>query len=109
MSSIDNTATTTLYVNGQPAEQEIAKLKKEIIDYRTQLQKIATDKSLAVNSKEWNEVRQKMIAAEKELGKVQAGVANVTQVMQRLDKATPNELHPSWVAATRHQAWSVNR
>lgn len=95
MSNIDNTATSTLYVNGQPAEQEIAKLKKEIIDYRNQLQKIATDKSLGVNSKQWNDVRQKMLATEKELGKIQSGVANVTQVMRRLDKATPNELRKS--------------
>lgn len=34
----------------------------------------------------------KIIDTEKELGKIQSGVANVTQVMQRLDKATPNEL-----------------
>ena len=36
-----------------------------------------------------------MLDAEKELGKVQSGVANVTQVMKRLDKATPNELRKS--------------
>lgn len=95
MSDINSNATTTLYVNGQPAEQEIAKLKKEVLDYRKQLHDIATDKSLGVNSKQWNDVRQKMLDTEKELGKIQSGVASVTQVMQRLDRATPKELRTS--------------
>ncbi len=47
---------------------------------------------LGFNSKQWQDVRKKMIDTEKELGRIQSGVANVTQVMQRLDKATPNEL-----------------
>lgn len=95
MSNFNSTATSTIYVNGQPAKQEIAKLKKEIVDYRDQLQRIATDKSLGVNSKQWRDVRQRMLDAEKELGRIQSGVANVTQVMLRLDKATPNELRKS--------------
>jgi len=95
MSNYNSTATATIYVNGQPAQQTIAKLKDDIIGYRKRLQEIAADKSLGVNSKQWNDVRQKMLATEKELGKIQSGVANVTQVMRRLDKATPNELRKS--------------
>jgi len=92
MSDYNSTATTTLYVNGKPAESEIKRLKQDVIDYRNELYRIATDKSLGVNSKQWQDVRKKMIDTEKELGRIQSGVANVTQVMHRLDKATPNEL-----------------
>lgn len=92
MSEYNSTATTTLYVNGKPAESEIKRLKQDVINYRNELHRIATDKSLGVNSKQWHDVRKKMIDTEKELGKIQSGVANVTQVMHRLDKATPNEL-----------------
>lgn len=79
MSNYNSTATATIYVNGQPAQQTIAKLKDDVLGYRKSLQEIAADKSLGVNSKEWNEVRKKMVEAEKELGRVQSGVANVTQ------------------------------
>ena len=90
MSNYNSTATATIYVNGQPAQQTIAKLKDDVLGYKKRLQEIAADKSLGVNSKEWNDVRKKMVEAEKELGRVQSGVANVAQVMLRLDKATPN-------------------
>lgn len=95
MSNYNSTATATIYVNGQPAQQTIAKLKDDVLGYRKRLQEIAADKSLGVNSKEWNDVRKKMVEAEKELGRVQSGVANVTQAMLRLDKATPAELRKS--------------
>ncbi len=95
MSNYNSTATATIYVNGQPTQQTIAKLKDDALGYRKRLQEIAADKSLGVNSKEWNDVRKKMVEAEKELGRVQSGVANVTQAMLRLDKATPNELRKS--------------
>lgn len=34
MSDINSKATTTLYVNGKPAHQEIDKLKKDVLDYK---------------------------------------------------------------------------
>ena len=95
MSNYNSTATATIYVNGQPAQQTIAKLKDDVLGYKKRLQEIAADKSLGVNSKEWNDVRKKMVEAEKELGRVQSGVANVAQAMLRLDKATPAELRKS--------------
>ena len=95
MSDYNSTATSTLYVNGKPAESEIKRVKQQILDYRNELHKIASDKSLGVNSKQWQDVRKKLIDTEKELGRIQSGVANVTQVMNRLDKATPNELKKS--------------
>lgn len=95
MSNYNSTSTATIYVNGQPAQQTMAKLKEDVIGYRKKLQEIAADKSLGVNSKEWNDVRKKIVEAEKELNRVKSGVANVTQAMLRLDKATPNELRKS--------------
>lgn len=61
MSNYNSTATATIYVNGQQAEQAIAKLKDDVLGYRKRLQEIATDKSLGVNSKEWNDVRKKIV------------------------------------------------
>lgn len=92
MSDFTSSATATIYVNGKPAKDVIANLKKDIVDYRNQLHEIATDPSLGVNSQKWKEVQKQLKNTEKELERVQSGVANVTQVLQRLDKATPNEL-----------------
>ncbi len=61
MSNYNSTATATIYVNGQPAQQTIAKLKDDVLGYRKRLQEIAADKSLGVNSKEWNDVRKKIV------------------------------------------------
>ena len=60
MSNYNSTATATIYVNGQPAQQTIAKLKDDVLGYKKRLQEIAADKSLGVNSKQWNDVRKKM-------------------------------------------------
>ena len=48
MSNYNSTATATIYVNGQPAQQTIAKLKDDVLGYRKRLQEIAADKSLGV-------------------------------------------------------------
>ena len=48
MSNYNSTATATIYVNGQPAQQTIAKLKEDVLGYRKRLQEIAADKSLGV-------------------------------------------------------------
>ena len=48
MSNYNSTATATIYVNGQPAQQTIAKLKEDVLGYRKRLQEIAADKSLSV-------------------------------------------------------------
>jgi len=65
MSNINSNATATIYINGQQAEQTIAILKDDILGYIKRLHEIATDKSLGVNSKEWDDVRKKMVEAEK--------------------------------------------
>ena len=90
--STTSSATTTLYVNGRPAQDELARLRTELERYKKQLMDIAADPSKGLGSKEWDSTLKKVKAVEKELGTVRSNVANVTQALGRLDKATPKEL-----------------
>ena len=90
--STTSSATTTLYVNGRPAQNELARLRTELGNYKKQLMDIAADPSKGLGSQAWNGTLAKIKATEKELRTVQSGVSNVTQALFRLDKATPKEL-----------------
>lgn len=92
MSTTSSSATTTLYVNGKPAQDELARLRTELDKYKKQLLDIAADPSKGLGSKEWSNTLKKVKATEKELDKVQSNVSGVTQALSRLDKATPEEL-----------------
>ena len=63
MSDFTSSATATIYVNGKPAKDVIANLKKDIVDYRNQLHEIATDPSLGVNSQKWKEVQKNVFVS----------------------------------------------
>lgn len=90
--STTSSATTTLYVNGRPAEDELRRLRGELDHYKKQLMDIAADPSKGLGSQAWNSTLKKVKATEKELDKVQSNVSSVTQALSRLDKATPEEL-----------------
>lgn len=90
--STTNSATTTLYVNGRPAEDELRRLRGELDHYKKQLMDIAADPSKGLGSQAWQSTLKKVKATEKELDKVQSNVSSVTQALARLDKATPEEL-----------------
>ncbi len=92
MSDYQSTATSTIYVNGKPAEDEIKRLRGEIDKYKKQLVDIAKDQTKGVNSDVWKKTRKELIETERELKRVNAGVTTIGQSMRRLDKATPNEL-----------------
>ncbi len=90
--STTSSATTTLYVNGRPAQDELARLRADLDKYKKQLLDIASDPSKGLGSKEWDEARKKLKATETELNRVANNVPNVTRALSRLDKATPGEL-----------------
>lgn len=90
--STTSSATTTLYVNGRPAQDELARLRGELDKYKKQLLDIAADPSKGLGSQQWNSTLKKVKATEKELEKVKSNVASVSQTLTRLDKATPKEL-----------------
>lgn len=90
--STTSSATTTLYVNGKPAQDELARLRTELDRYKKQLMDIAADPSKGLGSSAWNSTLKKIKSTEKELDKVQSNVSSVTQALARLDKATPKEL-----------------
>ena len=92
MSTTSSSATTTLYVNGKPAQDELARLRAEVDKYKKQLLDIAADPSKGLGSSAWGNTLKKLKSAEKELDKVQSNVSSVTQALSRLDKATPEEL-----------------
>ncbi len=92
MSTTSSSATTTLYVNGKPAQDELARLRADLDKYKKQLLDIASDPSKGLGSKEWDEARKKLKATETELNRVTNNVSNVTRALSRLDKATPGEL-----------------
>ena len=90
--STTQTATTTLYVNGRPAQEEIGRLRGTLDKLKKDLQDIAKDQNQGINSPAWKKVQAEIKKTEKELGWVQSGVANVKQTMVSLDKATPKQL-----------------
>lgn len=92
MSTTSSSATTTLYVNGKPAQDELARLRAEVDKYKKQLMDIAADPSKGLGSTAWSNTLKKVKATEKELDKVQSNVSSVSQALTRLDKATPEEL-----------------
>lgn len=92
MSTTSSSATTTLYVNGKPAQDELARLRAEVDKYKKQLLDIASDPSKGLGSSEWGNTLKKLKGAEKGLDKVQSQVASVSQALAHLDKATPEEL-----------------
>ena len=92
-----------MYVNGRPAQDELARLRTELDRYKKQLMDIAADPSKGLGSREWTNTLAKIKATEKELGNVRSNVANVTQALGRLDKATPKELRMALLQLKREQ------
>ena len=92
MSDIQSNATTTLYINGKPAQDELKRLRNTLQDYKKQLVEVAADSKRGIGSAEWKRLTNEIKSTEKELKSVQSGVASVSQVLLRLDKATPKEL-----------------
>ena len=70
MSTTSNSATTTLYVNGKPAQDELARLRAEVDKYKKQLMDIAADPSKGLGSTAWSNTLKKVKATEKELDKM---------------------------------------
>lgn len=92
MSDIQSNATTTLYINGKPAQDELNRLRNTLQGYKKQLVEVAADSKRGIGSAEWKRLTNEIKSTEKELKSVQSGVASVSQVLLRLDKATPKEL-----------------
>ena len=85
-----NTSTTTavLKINGQEAKQTLNALQKQAQDLAVAMRK-AMD---AGDKKGAEKLRKELDATNNTIKKMQSSTANVTEVMKRLDKATPKEL-----------------
>ena len=89
MSDYNSTATSTIYVNGKPAEQELQKLKQRASDLRDAIASAAKAGEKADLKKLRNELKQ----ANREIKQVEGSIHSCEVVMKRLDKATPKELN----------------
>lgn len=86
MSTTSSSATTTLYVNGKPAQDELARLRSEVDKYKKQLLDIAADPSKGLGSSAWDEQVKKIRAVKEELAKVNAETKAQTSLWERFAK-----------------------
>lgn len=88
MSDYNSTATTTLIVNGKPAEQELKRLTKQVEDLEEALVGAwkSGDKEAQKN------IKKQLDQTKRQIRTIQNEMINVEQTLKRLDKATPKEL-----------------
>ncbi len=88
MSDYNSTATTTLYVNGKPAEQELQRLKKRAEDLEDALLQAWKSGDTAAQKS----LKKAISETKRQIRTIQSEMVNVEQTLKRIDKATPNEL-----------------
>ena len=79
MSDYNSTATSTIYVNGKPAEQELQKLKQRASDLRDAIASAAKAGEKADLKKLRNELKQ----ANREIKQVEGSIHSCEVVMKR--------------------------
>ena len=89
MSDYQSTATSTIYVNGKPAEDELRKLKERASDLRDAI--AAAGK--AGNKADLSKFRSELKSTNREIKNVENSIHTAENVMKRLNKATPKELN----------------
>lgn len=88
MTDYNSTATSTVYVNGKPAEAELQRLKQRASDFSDALAKAAKEGNKA-DLKKWHK---ELRTTQREIKNVESAMHAAEVVMKRLDKATPKEL-----------------
>jgi len=88
MADYNSTATSTIYVNGKPAEQELQRLKQRASDLRDAMAKAAS----AGNKADLKKLRNELKLTNREVKNVENSIHSTEIVMSRLNKATPREL-----------------
>ena len=88
MADYNSTATSTIYVNGKPAEAELQKLKQRASDLRDAIASAAK----AGDKASLKKLRSELNQTKREVKEVEGAMHAAEVVMKRLDKATPKEL-----------------
>ena len=88
MADYNSTATSTIYVNGKPAEAELQKLKQRARDLRDAIASAAK----AGDKASLKKLRSELNQTKREVREVEGAMHAAEVVMKRLDKATPKEL-----------------
>ena len=89
MSDYNSTATSTIYVNGKPAEAELQKLKQRASDLKDAIAAAAK----AGDKADLRKLRGELTSTKREVKNVENAIHSCEVVMKRLDKATPKELN----------------
>lgn len=89
MADYNSTATSTVYVNGKPAEQELQRLKQRASDLQDAMAKAAS----AGNKADLKKFRSELTSTRREIKNVENSMHSAEVVMKRLNKATPRELN----------------
>ncbi len=89
MADYNSTATSTVYVNGKPAEQELQRLKQRASDLQDAMAKAAS----AGNKADLKKFRSELTSTRREIKNVENSMHSAEIVMNRLNKATPRELN----------------
>lgn len=88
MADINSTATSTIYVNGKPAEQELKRLKNNADN----LHDAIAAASKAGDKASLKKFRSELNYTKNQIKQVEGAMHAAEVVMKRLDKATPKEL-----------------
>ena len=89
MSDYNSTATSTIYVNGKPAEAELQKLKQRASDLKDAIAAAAK----AGDKADLRKLRGELTSTKREVKNVENAIHSCEVVMKRLDEATPKELN----------------
>jgi len=89
MADYNSTATSTIYVNGKPAQQELLRLKQRANDLRDAIAKAGA----AGNKADLKKFRSELKSTNREIRTIENSITAAEQVMRRLNKATPRELN----------------
>ncbi len=89
MANYSTTANVVLSVNGKQAQQMLSNLQKEAQSLERKLAKAASAGDKATMKK----LQRELSSTNKMMQQLQGSTATIEQVLARLDKATPRELH----------------
>lgn len=91
MSDYSTTASVSLHINGQEAAKVLEGLKQRAFDLENAIAKAAAEG----NKTELAKLRKELKATKNDIRQMESATQEVTEVMKRLDKATPKELQRS--------------
>lgn len=112
MSNLTSTATVTVNVNGQQAQQTLAQLRQNAQNLETAIARAAA----AGNRTDLRRLRRDLADTRRQIREMESATMQVENVLQRLDRATPRELQHTLTTLNRQlqtmdrgsEAWNAH-